>query len=212
MKRRWIVAVVVVLVVLIAILGVGLTADGDDPLEGRPTATETATPTATATSTATATATPTATPQPPSEATKEHGGIRITVWQPTTAERLVFPNETKEPAEGNVFLLVRIDVKNIGYEGIGEGVSEPSYFEILHGDSKYDVVTGSSIEGPDAIESPSMELYEGDAVIFRGVESGGWVYAEIPANADRVEFTWDYRGHVAEERVLRWQLDVDGNA
>lgn len=208
MKRRWIVAVVV-LVVLIAILGVGLTADGDDPLEGRPTATETATPTATAT--ATPTATRTATPSPSSEATKEHGGIRITVWQPTTAERLVFPNETRAPAEGNVFLLVRIDVKNVGYDGVGEGVSEPSYFEIVHGDSKYDVITGSSTEGPDAIESPSMELYEGDGVIFRGVESGGWVYAEIPANADRVEFTWDYRGHVADDRVLRWQLDVDGD-
>lgn len=208
MKRRWIVAVVA-LVVLIAILGVGLTADGDDPLEGQPTATPTATATATPTATATATptATRTATPRPPSEARKEHGGVQITVWQPTTAQRLVFPNETKEPAEGTVFLLVRIDVENVG----DEPINVPSDLEIVHGDSEYEVVDDDSSDPPNSIESPSRELYRGGGVIYPEVERNGWVYAEIPADADRVEFTWHYRGTWADERVLRWQLDVDGN-
>lgn len=158
------------------------TPDGQRP----PTATDTRT--STDTPTATDTSTDTATPTPSTARTKTVGGVALTVSQLAVESTLAFEDETRTAGDGSTFLLVRLAAENVG----DEAANHPRDFRVEHDGTKYEVFRESDVDGTRT-ESPERTLYEGDGAFWPDATETGWVFAEVPADADTVTFVWRYR-------------------
>ncbi|MBP1985722.1 hypothetical protein [Halolamina salifodinae] len=195
------------LLVLLAALGLGgggVWATTDPPLPAReqiPEPTERP-----STDTATATATATATPVPEYSETKTYGGKSLTVAAPETRRTLKFEDETVTAEDGSVFLLLKLTTTNVG----DQSMNVPSMFGVRTEEGETEIREQYVADSRERILSPERKLFGEVAVYWPEATNGGWLYAEIPADASTVTFVWFFTTRVRDEedREITYRVPV----
>lgn len=188
---------------------------GDRP--EAPSATPAGTPTPKPTQTPEPTRTQTPEPTPTSTSfeptTKTHGAVSLTVANPTLEPALTIEGETRRPADGNAFLLLRLVAENVGDRnpsdgGPPEAENVPSPLSYLADGTEYEITGSGGPDSPERIDSPRKPLYSDGGAIWPGATREGWIFGEVPRESRQVTFAWRYRGPQADERTLEWQIPV----